>query len=136
MDGVLPDSMFDKIGSFPWFAPTPDEMKKEAEDMARPKKVEFDSFHSEIYDLTDPERKKCYLKDLSEVLTGIKLKTHFLFNREKQFVAQPEPKWIMFMEWAIFRLIILDAPELPSQGIPDIKKAEERKMPHGLEDLT
>ena len=139
MNNVFSDGMFDRMSNFPWFAPTPDEMKKEAEEMARPRKVEFQQFYSEIYDLSDDKRKEKYLKDFTDVLTGIKLRTHFVFNREKQFIATPVPKWIIFMEWAVFKLVELEAPVLPTAGTPDLnqtKKPEERKLPDGCDDLT
>jgi len=81
MDGIFPDSMFERIGNFPWFTPTPEDMKKEAEEMARPRKVVFEKFYSEIYDLSDNVTRDKYIKDFTDVLTGIKTKTHLLIGK-------------------------------------------------------
>ena len=133
--------MFSNMGMTNTFSPSAAEMKAEAESMAKTQKVDFESFHSEVYDLSIASDKVRYIKDFTEILSGLKLRTHVVFNADKQFVPEPNAKWMVFLEWGVFKLIEKDNTTLPTQTDTTKKdepkgKEAERKYPDGYDDLN
>ena len=106
--GMFPDfgrigsSMLETLGQGP--GPTPEEMEREAQAALFNKKVLIDGVTVKTWDLSVPKEAKDYVKTVTDIWKGIAARTHVIFVRERKFVEQPHPRWIVHMEWAKYKL--------------------------------
>ena len=100
---VLGPSMFPNIPKLD-IEPDPEEMDKEFVRAQFDTTVKLERIEVKTFDLSKPKNARDYEKLLSEIYTGIKLKTHMILFTDRQFVSVPgvEPRWMSHIEYAVF----------------------------------
>ena len=107
--------MFDGLTP-PKQGPTPEEMKAELERIRSVKSVEVVGHHVEIFDLHKPADRKRYTELLPVLIRGLQLKTHYLWENDRQLVQSKDgQRWLRYCEWTEYRLDETPTPTLGTE---------------------
>lgn len=114
---MLSQSMFEHLSSGSVnVGPTPAELAEQALEAQRTQKVKLKEYKVKLYSLIDEKQREEYCVDMQNIIAGIALRTHVLFNHGREFVTTPVPTWIVSLEWGEFELITEIIQPIKSQG--------------------
>ena len=95
--------------------PSPEDMQKEMEAVLYNKRVLVDDFREQTFDLSSKQDRAAYRKIIIMLSNGAAAKTHLITSFDRQFVERPAPRWLVHVEWVVYRLEITARPTLGSR---------------------
>jgi len=118
--------MFDTIGRQNLMTPTPEEMRQQAEEAQRISKVDFKTYITKTYNLSEATSAKQYETDMQILIDGIAKRTHVIFHKDKQFVAD-QAAWLVNIEWGVFELKT-EVVQTVGQPETEVKSKKESEL--------
>ena len=90
--------------------PSPEDMQREMDAVLYNKKVLVDDFKEQTFDLSNRPDRAAYRKLVIQLSNGVAQSTHLMTAFDRKFVERPTPRWIVHMEWVVYRLIVTPNP--------------------------
>jgi len=96
--------------------PTPEDMEAARQAVLYNKTVKVEKFDQATFDLSNDKQAEAYKKLMSNLYAGRQDMTMMVTCYDRQFVAQPEPRWIVHVEWVVYKLkVTANMPVQPAQ---------------------
>jgi hypothetical protein len=121
IEAPLGPGMFDGLTSA--VAPAAEDMERERQRILADKHVELESHHVKIFDLHEAKDVVEYTKLMKDLVKATQALTHKIWANERQLVDTGKgQRWMIYMEWSVFKL---NVKHTPAVGSPRPKKKEK-----------
>ena len=94
--------------------PSPEEMEAARQAVLYNKTVKVQTFDQATFDLSVVKQASEYKKLMLMLYAGRQDKTAMLTCFERKFVKKPKPRWLVHVEWVVYKLKV--TPNMPVQS--------------------
>jgi len=113
--------------------PTPEEMAAQFEAYLHTKQVRLKDVGVKTFDLSKAAQVKAYRKLYAELYRRVSRGETLVKEIDKRFVKEPQPRWIVHIEWWDYALVV-DGKEVSPEELEQIRQKDSAIPKGGIKD--